>query len=278
MGMAGAGQVAPSSPRIGLIEAAPHWRSIDFISDLHLQAEPAATFELWQAFMLGTDADALFILGDLFEVWIGDDAVLDSSGATSRPFEGRCLDLMRTTAGRMPVYFMPGNRDFLLGSAALESCGVQGLDDPALLVLGPDRFVLTHGDALCLSDLEYQAFRTMVRSDAWQSEFLGLPVAERRGLARQMREKSAARQKSGGFLAEVDADSARRLLQDRQARTMIHGHTHRPADHDLGRGLKRVVLSDWDGSADPPRSQVLRLDATGWQRLSLAEASAQRGR
>ncbi len=269
-----------NNPAIGLIEAAPHWRRIDFISDLHLQGEPAATFELWREFMLGTNADALFILGDLFEVWIGDDSVLDSASATlaSSGFESRCLDLMRTTARRMPIYFMAGNRDFLLGPAALASCGVQGLKDPALLVFGPDRFVLTHGDALCLSDLEYQAFRSMVRSDAWQGDFLGRPLAERRALARQFREKSAARQRSRQAMAEVDAEAARQLLRERQAPTLIHGHTHRPADHDLGQGLKRVVLSDWDGAAAPPRSQVLRLEASGWRRLSLAEALAERGR
>jgi UDP-2,3-diacylglucosamine hydrolase len=244
--------------------AAPAWRTIDLISDLHLQAQEPATFEAWQRYLLATPADALFILGDLFEVWVGDDA------ATQPGFEAQCAALLRSVAERMPVYFMHGNRDFLAGPALAAQCGFALLDDPTVLVLNGVRWLLSHGDLLCLDDTDYLKFRVQVRTPEWQRAFLARPLAERRALARAMRVQSEDRKRSPDMVcADVDADAARQWLRQAGAHTLVHGHTHRPADHELGEGLRRIVLSDWDAAASPPRAQALRLSAAGAQRIDL---------
>ena len=266
--------------RVSLVQAQPHWRSIEFISDLHLQAQPPETFDLWLDYLRQCQADSLFILGDLFEVWIGDDAAFDSgqAAAPTHGFEGQCLEALRQTSARMQVYFMRGNRDFLLGSRYLSACGAVDLDDPAVLVFQGHRYALSHGDALCLDDAPYQAFRAQVRTDAWQSEFLARPLAQRSALARDMRQQSEARKREGAVYADADRQATRELLKSTQTTTLIHGHTHRPADHDLGDGLSRVVLSDWDVSGPNPRAQSLRLDASGLRRLDLVSVlRARRG-
>ena len=259
---------------MSLVQAPPHWRSVEFISDLHLQAQPPETFELWLAYLRHCQADALFILGDLFEVWIGDDAAFDRAPgeAPQAGFEGQCLEALGQASGRMKVYFMRGNRDFLLGARFLAACGVVDLDDPAVLVFQGKRYALSHGDALCLDDISYQAFRAQVRTQAWQSEFLARPLAERAALARAMREQSEARKRAGAVYADADLLATRELLAATQATTLIHGHTHRPADHTIGEALSRVVLSDWDALAFAPRAQALRLDASGLHRVDLAQA------
>ncbi|MBC7380118.1 MAG: UDP-2,3-diacylglucosamine diphosphatase, partial [Burkholderiaceae bacterium] len=144
------------------------------------------------------------------------------------------------------------------------------LDDPTVLGFAGKRWALSHGDALCLEDIEYLAFRKQVRSSDWQNDFLSKPLARRRDIARGMRGQSEARKQTGVAYADVDSAAARDLLQRAQAATLIHGHTHKPADHDLGSGLRRIVLSDWDAPAIPPRAQVLRLTADGLQRVALA--------
>lgn len=260
--------------RASLLQAPPHWRSVEFISDLHLQAQPAQTFELWLAYLRHCQADALFILGDLFEVWIGDDAAFDTStsDAPVPGFEGQCLEALRQTRARLPVYFMRGNRDFLLGARYLRACGMVDLDDPAVLDFHGQRYALSHGDALCLDDTAYQAFRAQVRSEAWQREFLARPLAERAELARNMRQQSEARKRQDAVYADADLQATRELLATTQATTLIHGHTHRPADHDVGEGLLRVVLSDWDALAPIPRAQALRLDGSGLHRVDVVQA------
>ena len=239
------------------------WRAIDFISDLHLQASEPATFQAWQSYMQTTPADALFILGDLFEVWVGDD-VLKEDG-----FEHRCSQVVQQTAARVPMFFMPGNRDFLVGSGMMTACNATLLNDPAVLNFSHHRWVLSHGDALCLGDTAYMTFRQQVRSTEWQQTFLAKPLAERHAIARGLREQSEARKKSGEEYADVCVQAARQLLLDANASTLIHGHTHKPATHDLGNGLQRVVLSDWDAAVTPPRTEVLRLTDGGLQRIKL---------
>jgi UDP-2,3-diacylglucosamine hydrolase len=169
---------------------------------------------------------------------------------------------------------MHGNRDFLLGSQLLAHCQGQLLDDPCVLTVGKQRWLLAHGDALCLDDRSYLAFRAQVRSQPWQQAFLSKPLSQRQDIARQLRAQSqqeqAQRWARGEGYAEVDEQAARQALQDAQAHTLIHGHTHRPARHELGEGLAREVLSDWDAQ----RAQVLRLSRTAQgqcelQRLSL---------
>lgn len=242
--------------------AAPLWRVIDFISDLHLQASQAATFHRWQQYMQSTPADALFILGDLFEVWVGDDALQTGS------FESQCARVIEQTAARLPVFFMHGNRDFLVGSALMNRCNASLLDDPTVLVFEGARWLLSHGDALCIDDLPYMQFRAQVRSPQWQQAFLAKPLAERQAIARGLRQQSEANKQRGTLYADADTASTRQWLQDAQATTLIHGHTHQPATHALGDGMRRVVLSDWDADATPSRAEVLRLTAGGLQRIS----------
>ncbi len=227
----------------------PHaWQRVDFISDLHLDAHEPATFDAWAQHMALTPADALFILGDLFEVWVGDD--------TQDPFARQCKDVLQATASRIPVFFMCGNRDFLVGTDLLETTGVQGLSDPCVLDL-PTRLLLSHGDALCVDDQDYLAFRAQVRAPAWQAEFLSQPLAERQAYARRVRIQSEARKQSHADYADVDTAAAVAWLKTADALVLIHGHTHKPAVHDLGEDLSRWVLSDWDATAQPPRLEVL---------------------
>ncbi len=247
--------MTPSSvPLAQELPAPPHWRTLDFISDLHLQASEPATVAAWQQYLQATPADALFILGDLFEVWVGDDA-LDEAGS----FEAQCAALLRATSARLPVFFMHGNRDFLVGDSFLQRSGATGLSDPTVLAFAGQRWLLSHGDALCLDDVDYQRFRTMVRGAAWQNQFLAQPLQLRRSQARAMRAQSAALQRPAHTYADVDGPAARAWLQATASSVLLHGHTHRPADHALAPGLSRSVLSDWELDATPPRAEVLRL-------------------
>lgn len=228
---------------------------VDFLSDVHLDASEAATFHAWAKHLNTTTADALFILGDLFEVWVGDD--------TLDPFHWQCRDVLRATANRLPVFFMCGNRDFLVGAQWLQSSGMQGLKDPAVLQLGTQKVLLSHGDALCIDDTDYMAFRQQVRSSAWQEAFLDKPLSERQQIAKDLRAQSKSRQQAQTNYVDVDAKTARDWLSDNDCKLLIHGHTHRPATHDLENGLSRMVLSDWEALATPPRLEVLR-----WKRDS----------
>jgi UDP-2,3-diacylglucosamine hydrolase len=253
--------MAQAAPQFAQLAAAADWRALDFISDLHLQESEPATFAAWQRYMAQTPADAVFILGDLFEVWVGDDAALDGS------FEARCVDVLRAASLHAAVFFMHGNRDFLAGSKLMAQSRATLLDDPTVLAFAGQRWLLTHGDALCLDDVDYMAFRAEVRSVEWQSAFLAKPLVERQAIARGIRAQSEAKKRSGASYADVDSALAVQWLQAANAVTMIHGHTHKPAAHALTTGLQRVVLSDWDVTAEPPRAQVLRLDSQGFQRL-----------
>ena len=243
------------------LTAGPTWQAVDFISDLHLQVNEPATFHAWQRYMQTTPADAVFILGDLFEVWVGDD-VLQAQG-----FEHQCAQVIAQTAARVPTFFMHGNRDFLVGNGLMAACNTTLLNDPAVLSFNNQRWLLSHGDALCLDDTAYMAFRLQVRSVGWQQAFLAKPLAERQAIARGLRQQSEARKISGAKYADVCAQAAKQLLLQANASTLIHGHTHQPATHDLNNGLQRVVLTDWDAAATPPRAEVLRLSSTGLQRI-----------
>ena len=239
------------------------WRMVDFLSDVHLDASEVATFNAWANHLNTTPANALFILGDLFEVWIGDD--------TQDPFHLQCMEVLRTTAKRIPVFFMCGNRDFLVGSDWLQSTDVQGLQDPCVLELAKQKILLSHGDALCIDDTDYMAFRKQVRSSAWQESFLAKPLSERQQIAKDLRTQSKARQQKQTDYVDVDTNTARVWLHENDCKLLIHGHTHRPASHDLGNGLNRMVLSDWEALATPPRLEVLRWtqDTQRFARISL---------
>lgn len=252
-----------AAPPFGVLRAPEHWRTVDLISDLHLKPEEPATFEAWAQHMRRTPADAVIILGDLFEVWVGDD------GATPGSFEARCGQVLDDC--RAELAFMRGNRDFLVGRDFLARHRVRDLaDDPTVLEWGTQRIVLSHGDLLCTADTAYQQFRQQVRGAHWQQAFLARPLAERQAIARQMREHSEARHAATApaDYAQTDAALARQWLLQAHASTLIHGHTHQPADHALGidaegRALTQVVLSDWHIDAGTRRAQVLRLHADG---------------
>jgi UDP-2,3-diacylglucosamine hydrolase len=245
------------------IAAPAAWQRIDFISDLHLAAQTPRTFDAWQAYLLDTAADAVFILGDLFEVWIGDDSRHEG-------FEARGAAVLTAAAARRPVHFMVGNRDFLLGDQMLAACGVVPLADPTVLAAFGERTLLTHGDAWCIGDLPYQQFRRQVRDPAWQAQVLSRPLAERRLMARGLRSESErqAMQHAGEWF-DVDAPTALRALADSGAATLVHGHTHRPATETLAPGVLRHVLSDWDLDHESARrAEVLRWEAgSRWTRL-----------
>ena len=259
------GSAAP--PLVNRLQAPPEWRCIDFISDLHLQASDEATVAAWQVYMQRTGADAVFILGDLFEVWIGDDALQSASNPAdpSAGFEARCAQVLAAASKRLAVYFIHGNRDFLLGQAFARASGITLLSDPCVLCFAGQRWLLSHGDALCLQDSDYMAFRTQVRSPQWQQDFLSQPLAQRQALAGAMRKQSEAHRISdlanGMTLTDLDANASCEWLDAAHADTLIHGHTHRPAEHALAPGLRRIVLSDWDANATPARAEVLRLRA-----------------
>ncbi len=248
---------------------------VDFISDLHLQAGEPATAQAFRRYLQDCQADALFILGDLFEVWIGDDLL--GANKTERATEpeydflaGICADL-RAFSARHALHVMHGNRDFLLGARFAASSGATLLRDPTLLRWSEQHILLSHGDAWCLDDRDYLEFRAQVRSPGWQTAFLQRPLAERTALARGLRAQSEARKQAPNQdWADVDAATARAWLQTSGATTLVHGHTHQPARHELGDGRQRLVLSDWDVEARPPRAEALRLDASGrWQRIAL---------
>lgn len=252
---------AATLPRIQELQAPPVWRMVELISDLHLQPAQPANFEAWRRYMAQTDADAVFILGDLFEAWVGDDAVAEPG------FDADCAAVLQAAARRRPVFFMHGNRDFLVGDGLLAGCGVTLLPDPTVFGFLGQRWLLTHGDQLCLADTEYMRFREVVRTPAWQQALLAKPLAERRALARAMREQSEARHRTGQTYTDVDATAAVQWLQAADATTLVHGHTHRPADHALPGGLRRIVLSDWDAAAQ--RLEALRIDAAGARRIAI---------
>ncbi len=286
-----------AAPMLREVRAASHWRSVDFISDLHLHSEDPETAQAWRAYLATTPADAVFILGDLFEVWPGDDclepsadpaatepghgaaalagasaeAVLAEAASTqARAFARACAAALRAASERLDLYFLHGNRDFLLGSGFAAATGAQGLADPMRVDFGPRKVLLSHGDALCLEDVDYQRFRAQVRDPAWIAALLQRPLAEREALGRQLRAQSEAHHAGQPTYADADTALARQWLQQAGAQVLVHGHTHRPADHDLGDGLIRQVLSDWDARAQPPRAQVLRLPAQGhFQRVDL---------
>lgn len=251
-------------PRFEEFIAPSHWRTVDFISDLHLQGSEPATVAAFHHYLRTTPADALFILGDLFEVWVGDDAI-DEPGS----FEAEGCAVLFAASQRLPLYFMHGNRDFLAGPAFLQRTGMTGLADPTVLVFGGQRMVLSHGDLLCLDDVDYQRFRVQARSSAWQQAFLAQPLATRRAQARGIRQESENKKQSGSVYADLDAPATIDWLQAAQAGTLVHGHTHRPAEHALAPGLARVVLSDWDAAALPPRLETLRLSDAGLERIPL---------
>ena len=238
-----------------------------FIADLHLDPERPDITALFGAFLddEARGADALYILGDLFESWVGDDDPSEAGAFVA--------DRLKALAGAgVPVYFMHGNRDFMLGRDYAARAGMRILPDPSVVTLYGRPVLLMHGDLLCTDDVEYQKIRAQTRSPAWQAHMLAQPLEARLAFARQARAASQARQgamKDAGTM-ETITDVAPVTVQDTFRRygidTLIHGHTHRPAIHDLdidGRPCRRIVLGDWY-----TQGSVLRVEPDGQVELS----------
>lgn len=241
-----------------------------FISDLHLDPARPEITALFLAFLDGEarDADALYVLGDLFESWVGDDDPSDAGSAVAER-------LAALSAAGVPVAFMHGNRDFLVGHDYARRAGITLLPDPAVIDLYGHPVLLTHGDLLCTGDVEYQAVRTQVRNPQWQAQMLAQPLPARLAFAQHARDASQARAAAlrGAGTMESVTDVAAATVDEWFVRygvdTMIHGHTHRPAIHALrvaDRDCRRIVLGDWF-----EQGSVLRADPNGLLDLSALE-------
>ncbi len=214
--------------------------STAFIADLHLDsARPAVIRALAQFLSQHRDCDRLYILGDLFDAWIGDDD--DSPCATE------VASILREfTAAGPELFIMQGNRDFMLGKAFCREVGAQLLPDPTVIDLYGEPTLLMHGDSLCTGDKEYQAFRRTARDPRWQAQMLALDLTERRALARQMRSASReATSNKAEDIMDVTPSEVEKVMRDFSVKQLIHGHTHRPAQHTISTG-RRWVLGDWD--------------------------------
>jgi UDP-2,3-diacylglucosamine hydrolase len=229
-----------------------------FISDLHLTEERPEANERFIALLedQGRAADALYILGDFFEYWIGDDDL-------GEPFNAVIAGLLKDLTRRgVPVYLMHGNRDFLIGKAFCAATGASLLQDPTVAEIGGVKTLLVHGDTLCTDDVEYQAWRRKARDPAFQAAFLAKSLAERRQAVGKMRQKSRqVVQEKTAEIMDVNDDAVRQAMRSHGVLRLIHGHTHRPGRHEValdGRRGERWVLPDWYG-----RGGYLQVDRDG---------------
>src|SRR3989344_9510735 len=236
-----------------------------FISDLHLCGARPAITGLFLDFLRdrARDAVALYILGDLFEYWIGDEAV------EQEEFRTIVHGLRELTTNGTPVFVMQGNRDFLMADGFEKASGCRLLADPVRVNLYDTPTLLMHGDSLCTGDVEYMAFRTQVRNPAWQKEFLAKPVAERDRIVRDFREisKNSTASKKPEIM-DANQQAVEAVMREHGVQRLIHGHTHRPKEHvfDLdGQPARRMVLGDWY-----EQGSVLRVGANGWVLETLA--------
>jgi UDP-2,3-diacylglucosamine hydrolase len=215
-----------------------------FISDLHLDAaSPEAVAQFLQFLQThAADAQALYILGDLFEMWVGDD---DPDSTKTRVRAG----LRALTARNVGCFVLHGNRDFLLGRQFCADTGAQLLADPVIAELDGERVLLTHGDALCTDDHSYQELRSVVRAADWQRRFLALPIADRELLANEARSGSREHtSRTIPYIMDVNAEAVEKAYKATRVRRIIHGHTHRPGLHDTsidGEPAQRIVLGAW---------------------------------
>jgi UDP-2,3-diacylglucosamine hydrolase len=230
-----------------------------FISDLHLEPNRPAITALFLNFLRqdARQAEALYILGDLFEAWVGDDDDAELGHLVAEA-------LRALSDSGVPLFFIHGNRDFLLGPQFAAASGMQLLPETQVIELAGEPILLMHGDTLCTDDTEYQKFRAKVRDPVWRAHTLALPLAQRRMLAGQLREASQqATQQKATDITDVNPEAVDAALRACGVRHLIHGHTHRPAVHQWtldGRPARRTVLGDWY-----LEGWMLRHDATGWR-------------
>lgn len=215
-----------------------------FISDLHLDPSRPQVTAAFARFLSeeAASAEALYILGDLFEYWVGDDQPHDG-------LESVFAGLAELTAKEVPVCVLHGNRDFLIGEGFLAETGAALLADGVVIDVAGEPTQILHGDTLCTDDAEYQAMRRVLRSSDWQSRFLSVSVEERIAQAQALREKSrVAQQSKTEYIMDVSQQAVEQSMRDAGVMRMIHGHTHRPAIHDFeldGQAAQRIVLGDW---------------------------------
>ncbi len=229
------------------------------ISDLHLEVERPDITRAFLHFLAtrACQAKALYILGDFFEVWIGDDAMT--------PFQQSIADALRALSERgTRIYLMHGNRDFMLGKGFCRAAGCTLLGDPSVVELGGERVLLMHGDSLCTRDEGYMRLRRLLRNPLSLFILRNLPLSTRRKLARKLRNgsRTQTRMKASDII-DVTPELIPRVLAEHGVRTLIHGHTHRPATHELevdGRPARRIVLGDWD-----QQGWALQVDESGFQ-------------
>ena len=239
-----------------------------FISDLHLDASRPHITELFAEFVRtrARGSNALYILGDLFEAWIGDD-VVDETG------ERVASALADLHAHGVPCFYLHGNRDFLLGDAYARRARMTLLPDPSIVPVEGERLLLMHGDTLCTDDAPYQAFRTQARAPAWQRAFLARPAAERQAFAAQARAESQRYTRSvADAITDVNDEAVRAAFGEHATAHLVHGHTHRPALHAIdlaGTPVRRIVLGDWY-----EQGSVLRVERNGSGEGLLAELEA----
>ena len=215
---------------------------IHLISDLHLSEEQPNLFRLLEHYInnIAVRSEQLFVLGDLFELWVGDDHLT--------PFNQSVIELFAGYSGEL--FFAHGNRDFLLGNHFAKACGGILIDEPYHFEWENKKVSLMHGDSLCTDDVAYQQLRNMVRNPQWQKEFLSQPVEARLAFADSVREQSKNSQKQKtAEIMDVNQSSVSRFVEENQCDWLIHGHTHRPASHQIkyndGKICERLVLSDW---------------------------------
>lgn len=235
-----------------------------FISDLHLDPARPDVAQAFFRFMEdeAPQAEALYILGDFFEAWIGDDL--------QHPFVDSVKESLRTlTDKKTPVYLMHGNRDFLIGDQFCKETGCELLEDPTLIELYGQKVLLMHGDTLCTQDIDYLAFRNMVRNPAWQKDFLSKSLQERLAIAESIR--AASKEKTSELqyeIMDVTQSEVEKVMTQQNVQLMIHGHTHRPAIHQLdvnGKTAERVVLGDWHTAG-----WKLSFDESGYKLIDFA--------
>jgi len=233
-----------------------------FVSDLHLSPDTPKTLAAFFSFLHNEamHATQLYLLGDLFEYWPGDDDI-DS------PFPQQiCQELKHVSDQGTKIFWLSGNRDFLVGSAFAAAAGLSLLNEPHIVEIGDKRILLVHGDAQCTDDTAYMAFRTQVRNPEWQAAFLARPLAERKSIIAGMREGSRAAQKEKTMaIMDVNPAQIATLFKTYKVNLLIHGHTHRPDVHHTPEGV-RYVLPDWDCEAnetDKQRGGWIALDSAG---------------
>lgn len=233
------------------------------ISDLHLDPELPAGIARFERFCaeVAADADELWVLGDLFELWVGDDADDAAAASVRREFA-------RLTDRGTRCLLMHGNRDFLLGEELARACGAELVPDPTVIELAGAPAVLAHGDALCTDDAAYQALRRQLRSDAFRSEMLAKPLAERRAIGEDARRRSReANENKAEHIMDVNAEAVDALLDAHGADLLVHGHTHRPAAHNWtrnGRDRRRLVLGAWEDGCVYALADAAGVELVAW--------------